>query len=180
MTTEETTIDLWLVEDNPIFRNTVEDLLNHTEGFRCPRSYSTCEEALGTLENEAAPDVILMDIGLPGMSGIEGIEQIKSISPSTHIIILTIHEENENVFRALCAGASGYLLKSLTSEGIIGAIREVVNGGAPMNAQIARKVLDMFTAFSVRRGEYKLTDRSKLKTSIYLNVEEANIDTDVS
>ena len=102
-----------------------------------------------------------MDIGLQGMSGIEGAHRIKSISPATDLIMLTIHEEDQNVFKAICAGASGYLLKSSTSEEVIRAIKEVLHGGAPMNAQIARKVLDMFSKIAAPKGDYRLTEREK-------------------
>ncbi len=91
----EEKIRVWLIEDNEIFSETVVNLLNRTSGFTCEQAFSNCEDMLEHLESEISPDVVLADIGLPGMSGIEGVERIKSISPSTHVIILTIHEENE-------------------------------------------------------------------------------------
>jgi DNA-binding NarL/FixJ family response regulator len=154
-------ITLWIVEDDDLYRNGISDLLNHTEGMRCERALSSCEEALKILEKEYAPEVVLMDIGLPGISGIEGVQRIKSISPATDLIILTIHEEDDKVFKAICAGASGYLLKSSTNEEILAAIREVLGGGAPMNAQIARKVLDMFAHIAAPKGDYRLSEREK-------------------
>ena len=157
----EDEISLWIIEDDDLFRNTILNLLNHTEGMRCEHAFATCEEVLKLLEKEYAPEVVLMDIGLPGMDGIEGLKHIKAISPATDIIMLTIHEEDENIFRAICSGANGYLLKSSTSEEIIHAIKEVLGGGAPMNAQIARKVLDMFASLAAPKGDYGLTDREK-------------------
>ncbi len=155
------TISLWLVEDDPLFRGAVQSLLNQTEGMRCEHAFTSCEDALKTLEEDYAPEVILMDIGLPGMNGIEGVKQIKAISPATDVIMLTIYEEDEKVFKAICAGADGYLLKSSASNEIVSAIKEVLGGGAPMNAQIARKVLDMFTGLAAPKNDYSLTEREK-------------------
>jgi DNA-binding NarL/FixJ family response regulator len=155
------TISLWIVEDDEFFRTTICSLLSETSGFECKGSFSSVEEALGALKDEYAPEVVLMDIGLPGMSGIEGVKRIKAISPATDIIILTIKEGDQEVFDAICAGANGYLLKNSTPEEIIDAVKEVVGGGAPMNAQIARKVLTMFTKFSVPEADYGLTTREK-------------------
>ena len=154
-------ITLWIVEDDDLYRDSICGLISETEGMRCERAFRSCEEALKILEKEYAPEVVLMDIGLPGMNGIEGVQHIKSISPATDLIMLTIHEEDQNVFKAICAGASGYLLKSSTSEEIIHAIKEVLGGGAPMNAQIARKVLEMFANLAAPKGDYRLTDREK-------------------
>lgn len=154
-------IDLWIIEDDSLYRETIEKLLNDTPGMQCTSTFSTCEAALKTLDKEDAPVIVLMDIGLPGMDGIEGVKRIKAISPSTDILMLTIHEEDEKVFRAICSGANGYLLKSSSGEEIIHAINEVLEGGAPMNAQIARRVLDMFANLAAPKGEYGLTDREK-------------------
>jgi DNA-binding NarL/FixJ family response regulator len=155
------TISLWIVEDDDLYRNSISGLINQTEGMRCEHAFRSCEEALKLLEKEYAPEVVLMDIGLPGMSGIEGVQHIRSISPATDLIMLTIHEEDEKVFKAICAGASGYLLKSSTPEEITRAITDVLGGGAPMNAQIARKVLEMFSKIAAPKGEYHLTEREK-------------------
>ncbi|MBM2844815.1 MAG: response regulator receiver [Bacteroidetes bacterium] len=154
-------ISLWVIEDDELFRKTLVGFLNSTPGMRCERDFSSCEDALEVLRKEFAPEVVLMDIQLPGMNGIEGLRQIKSISPATDIIMLTIFEEEDKIFRAICAGANGYLLKSSPSEEIIRAIQEVLEGGAPMNAQIARRVLDMFSDLAMPKGDYNLTDREK-------------------
>jgi DNA-binding NarL/FixJ family response regulator len=105
--------------------------------------------------------VILLDIGLPGMSGIKGIEKFKEISPSTLIVILTVYDDSDKVFDALCAGASGYLLKDSTPEKIIDSIKEVLAGGAPMNMKIAHKVLELFAQFKKKKADYGLTEREK-------------------
>lgn len=154
-------IAVWMIEDDQAFRETILSLVNQTEDLRADGEFSTCEEALVRLENESTPDVILMDIGLPGMDGIEGLRQIKAKSPGTDIIMLTVYEKNDTIFKAICNGASGYLLKGSPAEKIVDAIREVFNGGAPINAQIARKVLDMFSRINSRHEEYELTKREQ-------------------
>ena len=160
---------VWLVEDNEFFRNTIQNLLNQTGRFNCPQSFSSCEDALISLENDINPDVILLDIGLPGMSGIEGIKRFKEKSPTTNIIILTIYDDDEKVFNALCTGASGYLLKNAPKDKIIEAINEVFQGGAPMNTQIARKVLTMFNQLAVPKGDYGLTKREQEILELMVN-----------
>lgn len=154
-------INLWIVEDEKLYRETIADLLNQSQDFRCDHAFSSCEEALALLEKEFAPEVVLMDIGLPGIDGIEGLKRIKSVSPATDIIMLTIYAEDEKIFKAICAGANGYLLKSSPGEEILEAIHEVLRGGAPMNAQIARKVLEMFSTMAAPKGDYGLTEREK-------------------
>jgi DNA-binding NarL/FixJ family response regulator len=152
-------IIIWIIEDNEYFRSTIQDLLSSTERFNCDAGFSNCEDAILALEKEPLPDVILLDIGLPAMNGIEGIYHIKSISPNTAIIIQTVHDDNENVFNSLKAGASGYILKTSPKEKILESIDEVLNGGAPMNAQIAKKVLDLFKNSSAPLKEYRLSER---------------------
>ena len=152
---------LWVIEDNGSYRNSIAALLESTRGLCCTHAFRSCEEALKTLEEDYAPEIILMDIGLPGMSGIEGLARIKAISPSTGLIMLTVFDDEKKIFEAICAGASGYLLKSAQPQEITGAVRQVLGGGAAMDARIARKVLDMFSRLSVPMGEYGLTGREK-------------------
>ena len=148
---------IWLVEDNEPFRTGVRDLINETETLACELSVSSCEEMLTHLQSDAAPDVVLMDIGLPGVNGIEGIRKIKAITPSTRVIMLTVFDDNERIFQAICAGASGYLLKSAPPDKIIESLKEILTGGAPVNAHIARKMLEMFTHLVPPKGEYDIT-----------------------
>ncbi len=157
--TEE--VGLWVIEDDPMFRSGMEELINSASGMRCERVFETCEEAIRVLREEGVPQIVLVDIGLPGMSGIEGIRLMKPLSPSTEFIILTIYESHEKVFEAICAGATGYLVKSLTPEEIVEKVREVISGGAPMNPHIARQVLSMLSSVASSPGEYGLTDREK-------------------
>jgi DNA-binding NarL/FixJ family response regulator len=150
-----------VIEDNDTYRTTIGELVDNTDGMRCAHAFQSCEKALKALEDDFAPEVILMDIGLPGMSGIEGLGRIKALSPSTQLIMLTVFDDEKQIFDAICAGASGYLLKNAQPHEIIGAVRQVLGGGAPMDGRIARKVLDMFSRLSVPMGEYGLTGREK-------------------
>ena len=156
---EDTTV--WLVEDNEEFRNSVEELINQTDGLRCVRALSSCEKTLECLQEDAAPDVILMDIGLPGLNGIEGIRKVKAVAPSIDVIMLTVFDDEEKVFQAICAGASGYLLKSDPPDRIVESLREILTGGAPVNARIARKMIALFSRLAVPKGDYSLTEAEK-------------------
>lgn len=154
-------VTVWIVEDSADYRQTIQQLIENHPGMRCPRVFGSCEEVLSALNVEFAPEVILMDIGLPGMSGTEGVQRIKGITPATHVIMLTIHEDNDTIFRALCGGASGYLLKMSSTQKIFEAIEETCSGGAAMNGQIARRVLNMFKQLTTPRWDYQLTEREK-------------------
>lgn len=153
--------NIWLIEDNAHFRRTMQWLVNRASGMKCTFAFESCEEALVKLEHEVMPELILLDINLPGMNGIQGIEKIKSISPETHILILTVYDDNEKVFDALCAGASGYLLKDSSPEKIIASIEEALAGGAPMSMKIAHKVLEIFSQLKPKKSDYGLTAREK-------------------
>jgi DNA-binding NarL/FixJ family response regulator len=153
-------IDIIVVEDNKLFRETLCSFVAQSSGMVCNNTYSSCEDALiAILKFDLNPDVILLDIGLPGMSGVEGIKHFNKLIPDIKIIIQTIHDDNENIFNALCNGASGYLLKDSSSEKIISSIKEVLNGGAPMNSAIASKVLKMFKDFVPEHKDYQLSQR---------------------
>jgi DNA-binding NarL/FixJ family response regulator len=154
-------ISVWLVEDNTRYSKTLAGLINRTEGLVCSKTYSNCEDAFNEIESSQSPDVILLDIGLPGMNGIEGISKFKSFFPDVQILILTVYDDNDNVFEALCAGATGYLLKDSSPAKIIDSIREVLAGGVPMNMKIAHKVLEMFTHLKPKKVDYGLTEREK-------------------
>lgn len=155
-------ITVWVVEDHDEFRQTVQDLIDSRAGMQCPEAFASCEDLFAALRTEFAPEVVLMDIELPGgMSGIEGVQQLKAISPATHVIMLTIHEDNDRIFNAVCAGASGYLLKTSSTDKIFEAVEEACKGGVVMTAQIARRVLNMFTQRNAPRRDYGLTEREK-------------------
>ncbi|MGQ0735976.1 MAG: response regulator transcription factor [Acidobacteriota bacterium] len=157
-------LDVWVVEDNDILRDTLEALLNDQTDLQCTLAVSSCEDFLAALDAGAAPDFVLMDIGLPGRSGIDGVVRTSSMSPATKVIILTVHAEDDKVFEALCAGASGYLLKPSSPEQILDALRAVQRGAAPINPHIARKMLGLFARLAPRKPsvhEYGLTPREK-------------------
>lgn len=153
-------IEILVIEDNRLFRKTLVDFINQSSESFCKHDFISCEDAIEKMKsNEIDPSIILLDIGLPGMSGIEAIPILKSISPSAKIIMLTIQDDNESIFKAICNGASGYLLKDSSSDKIINAVKEVLNGGAPMNSSIAFKVLEMFKKFVPEKKDYNLSIR---------------------
>ena len=144
-------------------------LIGLSEVFVCERVSTNCEDALEHLEEDIPPDVILMDIGLPGMSGIEGIRRVKAIAPSIQVVMLTVFEDTDNIIRAIGAGASGYLHKGSSLEDIVGSFKSMLNGGAPINPQIARKVLDMFARTAAPPTDYGLTSREKEVLSLLVD-----------
>lgn len=150
---------LWLIEDNAAYRRATERALRDASNGNDVRAFATCEEALGALQEGSRPDVVLLDVGLPGMDGIEGIGQIKQRAPDTSILVLTVFEDDDKIFRAICAGASGYLLKSEPMARILAAIAEAQAGGSPMNPRVARRVLTMFTRLAPAKKDYGLNER---------------------
>ncbi len=140
---KQSPIAVALVEDDEGLREGLATLLNETEGFCCVGAYADCEAALAGIRQEP-PDVVLMDIQLPGMSGIAGVLRLKQVLPAVDVIMLTIHKDDELVFQSLCAGATGYLIKTTKPASILEAIREVCQGGAPMSSNIARMIVNSF------------------------------------
>ena len=132
-----------IVEDKKGIRDGLTVLLCATDGIECVSGYGNCEDMLQQLETDR-PDVILMDIGLPGMSGIEGTREAKKILPDTTVLVLSVYEDDDNIFQALCMGASGYLVKNTPPAQLIEAIKEAHAGGSPMSSSIARKVVNLF------------------------------------
>src|ERR1700678_91968 len=132
-----------IVEDDRDFRNTLKAFVDEAPGFRCVCACDTAEAALQTIP-KLLPDVVLMDIHLPNISGVACTRRLKEICPSLRILILTVYEDNERIFGALKAGASGYLLKRADPADILRAIEDVKQGGSPMSSQIARRVVESF------------------------------------
>ena len=155
-------IKVSIVEDIDNIRNGIRILVDGTPGYECTGSYASCEDMLQDAAKTEC-DVMLMDIGLKGMSGIEGIKLLKKIKPETDILMLTVHEDNDKIFEALCAGASGYLTKQTPPSRLLDAIREVKDGGSPMSANIARKVVSVFQKKSApaKSETEELTSREK-------------------
>ena len=136
-------ITVSIVEDNDQLRGTLARVLNRSEGFRCLSQYGNAEDALKDLP-QVKPEVVLMDINLPGINGVECVRQLKQSLPQTQVMMLTVYEDTENIFNALAAGAAGYLLKRTKTAELLDAIREVNRGGSPMTTHIARKVTQSF------------------------------------
>src|SRR6266705_3596018 len=145
-------IKVSIVEDDAKLRETLVRYFAGQSGFRCVKAYPNAEDALAGLPKNL-PDVVLMDINLPGMSGIECVARLRQAVPTLKIIMLTVFEEGEQVFKALSAGAFGYLVKSNRPAKILEAIREVYEGGSPMSGHIARKVVQSFQAHAAARAE---------------------------
>ena len=133
-------ISISIVEDNDKLRGTLARVLNRAEGFRCVSQHPSAEEALKELPG-VKPEVVLMDINLPGMNGVECVRHLKPLLPETQVMMLTVYEDTENIFNALAAGANGYMLKRTSTRELIEAIHEVKRGGSPMTMHIARKVV---------------------------------------
>ncbi|MCH8556582.1 MAG: response regulator transcription factor [Balneolia bacterium] len=153
-------LNVWIVEDHPSYRKSMVFLLNSMDGFNCEKDFEDVESALDELK-EGKPDIILCDIDLPGMNGVAGVAAFKAVYDDIFVIMLTVHDEEEYIFNAICAGADGYLLKSTSEEELNRSIMEVVNGGAPINPRIAHKVLKMFSTFAPKQDDYDLTEREQ-------------------
>jgi DNA-binding NarL/FixJ family response regulator len=151
-----------IVEDKKAIREGLVVLLGATEGIDCVAGYESCEDMLLQLGSDD-PDVILMDIGLPGMSGIEGIREVKKVRSDAVIVVLSVYEDDENIFEALCQGACGYLVKNTPPARLIEAITEAHEGGSPMTSHIARKVVSLFQKSykGADDADIRLTDREK-------------------
>jgi DNA-binding NarL/FixJ family response regulator len=146
-----------IIEDQRELREGFTTLINFTPGFVCSGSYRSMEEALARLRTEK-PDVVLSDIGLPGMDGIEGIRRIKQMYPDILVLMLTVYDDDERIFDALCAGACGYLLKRTPPARLLENIREALTGGAPMSPEVASKVITLFRDIRPpEKVEYDLT-----------------------
>jgi DNA-binding NarL/FixJ family response regulator len=154
---QSTVIKVAIVEDRRQIREALSMLINGTDGFRCTGSYRTMEEALDRIKGEL-PEIVLADIGLPGMSGIEGIRILKERYPDLLLMMLTVYDDDERIFDALCAGACGYLLKRTSPARLIESLKEAVEGGAPMSPEVARRVVALFRDIRPpERADYQLT-----------------------
>ena len=152
-------IKVAIVEDNNTLRNSLESLFNRTEGMRCVASLNNLLNVVSEI-GSSMPDIVLMDIGLPNISGIEGVRTVKSNFSLMQVMMFTVFDDDEKIFDAIRAGASGYLLKKTPPEEIIQAIRDLYQGGAPMTASIARRVIQSFQAApSTIVEDYQLTVR---------------------
>jgi DNA-binding NarL/FixJ family response regulator len=149
-----------IVEDNQTLRNSLTNLLNYTEGMQCVASLGNLMNVVSEL-GKTRPDIVLMDIGLPNISGIEGVRTVKNNFPSIQVLMFTVFEDEEKIFDAIRAGASGYLLKKTSPDEIIESIQQLYNGGAPMSPSIARKVIHAFQEAPAELEDFQLTPREK-------------------
>ena len=164
-TTTEKPTKIWLVEDNTIFATSVRRVIDNFDGMVCTGGFNSAEQAFEALARGESPDVILLDVQLPGLDGISALATFKERAPQARIIILTVFDDADKIFRAVCAGASGYVLKSAGIDAIGEAIEQVIEGGAPMTPAVARKVLDGFARMdavaAAEQNDYNLTPREQ-------------------
>lgn len=155
-------ISVSVIDDEAGLRQSIETFVNGSPGFRCVSTFASGEAALAHLP-ENWPDVILMDINMSGMSGIECARRLKAVRPEVQVVMLTVYEDPDQIFAALAAGATGYLLKRLTPARLLDAIRQVHEGGSPMSQSIARKVLASFRKPIANPADIsKLTPREEM------------------
>jgi DNA-binding NarL/FixJ family response regulator len=154
-----------IVEDDEGVRAGLERLFNGTRDFRCVSSYATAESALAKLAGDK-PDVVLMDINLPGLSGIECVRRLKEQDASLLVVMLTVYEESDQVFQALQAGATGYLLKRTAPKQLIESVKEVLEGGAPITSHIARKVVEAFHAPTTAKAPAEMVELSQREREV--------------
>jgi DNA-binding NarL/FixJ family response regulator len=161
--TEE--IQVWLVEDNEIYRRGLARAIDSAQGMSCDGEFDCAETALEALIARPAPEVILLDVGLPGMDGLAALERIRELSPGIRVVILTVFNDSDKIFKAVCLGANGYLLKTASTDTVVNAVRQAAEGGAPMGAEVAARVLTLFARLAnTKRTEaedYGLSPREK-------------------
>lgn len=160
-TAANATLRVALIEDRREIRAGLSALIGGTEGFTCTDAFASVEDALPVL-TARAPDVVLVDIGLPGMSGIEGLRILRGRHPDLPMLMLTVYDDDERIFDALCAGASGYLLKKTAPARLLESLREAAEGGSPMSPEVARRVIALFR--DVRppaQADYDLTPHER-------------------
>jgi len=152
-----------IVEDNSNLRQSLFYLVDSTEGYSCTGAYKDCNNLIEQLKDHVA-DVVLMDIDLPGISGIEGVALIRAHYPNVHVVMQTVFDDEDKIFAAICAGASGYILKGVSPSRILESVREVMDGGSPMSPSIARKVMGLVNKRPVEKAteiSIHLTEREK-------------------
>jgi DNA-binding NarL/FixJ family response regulator len=149
-----------IFEDNSRLRESLRVLLDGVDGYTVCGDYGNCEQAAGIMA-EKEPDVVIMDIDMPGVDGIEGLRIIKECSPDTYIIMYTVLEDEERLFQCLCGGANGYILKNTSFVDLLEGIGNVLQGGAPLSPPIAKKVLQSFQQSAANRPRYSLSEREK-------------------
>jgi DNA-binding NarL/FixJ family response regulator len=166
-------IKVAIIEDNTTIRDGLTALINGTPGYSCVGSFPDCETFLHKIPALDA-NVVLMDIGLPGMSGIDGISRAKKIKPELNILMLTIYEDSQSVIKALCAGACGYLVKKTPPTRLLEAIKDAFEGGAPMSSLIARQVITLFQQNVGLQNEDKDSQLSAREKEVLTSLADGN------
>ena len=162
-------IKVIIYEDNRFLRQSLSALISNAKNYELCGAYENCNEVEAQVD-VLKPDVVLMDIEMAGVNGIQGLKIIRKNFPKVNVLMLTVFEDNERVFEAICSGATGYLLKKTSPEKILEAIEDITNGGAPMSSTIARKVLELFPRQPARNEEIdKLTQREQQVLQLLIN-----------
>lgn len=159
-------IRVWLIEDSEIYRKGLARAINTAEHMSCEKQFNKAEDALSELKSQQAPDVIFLDVGLPGMSGLEALEIIRKTNPEICVVILTVFDDSDKIFKAICLGARGYLLKTGPMNTVVEAVIQAADGGAPMTPDVASRVLTLFSDMATDQqpsdqNDYGLTVREK-------------------
>lgn len=170
-------IKLGIIEDDEVVRNTLQEFFSSQDGFCCSVAAASVEEFLEICATHGHLDMVLTDIGLPGLSGIKGLPLIKKCIPKCQVVMLTVYDDPERIFQALCAGATGYLLKQTPLLKIREALLSLNDGGAPMSPSIARKVVAYFNPKSTEELEEKITPR---EAQVLLSIEEGATNKEVA
>lgn len=152
-------IHVWIAEDHSLFGQSLMRALNKHPDIRCPFHFTTGEDTLQALESHPAPSVLLLDLDLPGMGGAKALPLLREKAPHTAIVVLTVFEDDAKIFHCICAGASGYLLKTAGSEGLADAVRTAAAGGSPITPSVARRVLDLVSRTKAAPKEHGMTPR---------------------
>ncbi len=165
MSDTEKNITVWLVEDNEVYRRGLSRAIESADRMHCPQAFADAESALAAIESDMIPDVILLDVGLPGMDGLSALKQFTQTVPNTRIVLLTVFNDTDKIFNAICAGANGYLLKTASTDQVLSAVRQAAEGGAPMDPDVADRVLKLFNQMAkqppTQAEDYDLSPREK-------------------
>ncbi len=156
---KKSVVQVWIIEDENHYRNQLTKLLNLDDSIECTKTFESFEAALPCFEDSDLPDILLLDLNLPGTHGLDVIRQLSQTHPSVQILVLTIDDHRKAVFDAISAGASGYLLKNDPYEDILRGVHQIMEGGAPLSASIASYVLETFKKGSPKSADEKPTER---------------------
>lgn len=155
-------VTVWLVEDSAIYRRGLARAIDRADGMCCTGQFETAEEALDAL-GEKSPDVVMLDVGLPGMSGLDALAEFRRRAPEARLVVLTVFDDADKIFAAVCSGANGYLLKTGPTSAVVEAVQQAAEGGAPMTPEVAARVLKLFSQCASSRpsddDRYGLTAR---------------------